>query len=87
MKNYFIDKYLTIYEKKQFKDTQHVQRWKVSDLDSGKTFLKAVKCNYVENDRGLSAYESYKMLVKESADHYKIFYKEATKDGVIKENV
>jgi len=87
MKNYFIDKYLTIYNKKQLQDVQHVQRWKVSDLESGKMFIKAAPCNYVENGRGFSAYESYKMLVKESADNYKIFYKEITNGGKTKENV
>lgn len=87
MKNYFIDKYLTIYNGKQFQEIQHVQRWRVPDEESAKNFIKAATVHFVENPRGFSAYESYKILIKIKNDNYKVFYKEATQNGEIIQNV
>lgn len=87
MKNYFIDKYTTIYNKKQFQEMQHVNRWKVPDKESAIMFIKAAQVHCVENPRGLSVYESYKCLVKETSSDYKIYYKQITEGGEIKTNV
>lgn len=87
MKNYFIDKYLTIYNKNKLQEIQHVQRFKVPDLDSALNFIKSSAVNYVENKRGFSAYESYKILIKEDHNNYKVYYKEVKENGEIIQNV
>lgn len=87
MKNYFIDKYLTIYNKNKLQEIQHVQRYKVANLADALNFIKSTQINYVENKKGFSAYESYKILVKEDNNNYKIYYKEIKENGEIIQNV
>lgn len=85
MKNYYIDRFITIYNKGQLQETQKAERWQVLSEEMGRAFIAAKQPRAIENKNGLSVYESFSMVIKEEG-HYKRIIKEITPNGVI-ENV
>lgn len=82
MKNYYIDRFLTVYNNGVFIDTQKVDRVQVMDAASGAQYIRSKTPQAITSKHGWSIYESYVMTVK-TESNYKRFIKAITPDGII----
>lgn len=83
MKNYYIDRFIMLYDKGQLIQTQKADRWQTPSEQAGRLFVANKEPQAIENKNGLSMYESYVMVTKNEGGQYKRIIKEATPDGMI----
>lgn len=83
MKNYYIDRYIMLYNKGKLIQTEKADRWQTPDENSGIQFIASQNPRYIENKNGFSMYESFIMVTKNEGGQYKRIIKEATPDGMI----
>lgn len=83
MKNYYIDRYVMLYNKGKLIQTEKADRWQTPDENSGIQFIASQEPAAIENKNGFSMYESFVMVIKNDGGHYKRIIKEATPDGMI----
>lgn len=83
MKNYYIERYITLYNKGEIVETQKAEKIQVPDEITGRALLLAKKPNAVINDKGFSIYEGFVMVIKDEERHYKRLINEITPQGTI----
>lgn len=84
MKNYYIDKYVMLYDKGQLIQTQRANRWQVPNEETGRAFVAGQQPKAIINKQGFSMYESFIMVIKNEEGHYKRIINESTPGGIIK---
>ena len=84
MKNYYIDRYIKLYNKNKLIQTEKADRIQVQDETTGRTLLMNKTPHAVENSNGLAMYESFIMITKNSDGQFKRYINEATPAGAIK---
>ena len=83
MKNYYIDKFIMLYNKNELIQTQKVTRYQVPTEEAGRRFIAAQVPNAIENKNGFAMYESFVMVTKNENGQYKRIVKEITPQGMI----
>lgn len=84
MKNYYIDRYIKLYNKNKLIQTERADRVQVQDEATGRTLLMNKTPHAVENGNGLAMYESFIMITKNADGQFKRYINEATPTGSIK---
>lgn len=84
MKNYYIDRYIMLYNKGKLIETQKADRWQTPSEQAGRLFVANKEPQAIENKNGLSMYESYIMVIKNENGQYKRIINEITPQGIIK---
>ena len=83
MKNYYIDRYITLYNKNEIIETQKADRVQVPDEITGRAMLLSKQPQAIENKNGFSMYECYIMVIKNDDRQYKRLVNEITPQGII----
>lgn len=84
MKNYYIERYINLYDKGQLIQTQKADRWQTPSEQAGKDFINNQTPKAIENKSGLSMYECFIMVTKNEGGQYKRLINEITPQGTIK---
>lgn len=84
MKNYYIDRYIKLYNKNKLIQTERADRVQVQDEATGRALLMNKTPQAVENSNGLAMYESFIMITKNGDGQFKRYINEATPAGNIK---
>lgn len=83
MKNYYIDRYIMLYNKGKLIQTEKAERWQTPSESAGIQFIASQNPRVIENKNGFSMYESFVMVTKNEGGHYKRIVKESTPQGMI----
>lgn len=84
MKNYYIERYINLYDKGQLIQTQKADKWQTPSEQAGILFLKSKTPKAIYNKNGFSMYECFIMVLKNEGGHYKRLINEITPQGIIK---
>lgn len=84
MKNYYIDRYINLYDRGQLIQTQRAERFQTPSEQAGVQFLQSKTPQHIDNKNGLSMYECYIMVIKNEGGQYKRLINEITPQGIIK---